>query len=165
MPLQRTCDAENQVRYILSNGPLRAQSKAHCFAEYSATLKADVICRGYVSILLSARSDPWIKVAPRIKFFIRPWQKESSVKGVFLVNKRTQWNLQICMLACEISSEHWVVQHKARIVAAQAAEKPWKGEFELVCWAFVHGWIRDICSHKHKIWRQAYENFTYTDRS
>ena len=58
MPLQRTCDAENQVRYILSNGPLRAQSKAHCFAEYSATLKADVICRGYVSILLSARSDP-----------------------------------------------------------------------------------------------------------
>lgn len=43
------------------------------------------------------------------------------------------------MLACEISSEHWVVQHKARIVAAQAAQKPRRGEFELVCWAFVHG--------------------------
>ena len=26
MPLQRTCDAENQVRNKLSNGPLRAQS-------------------------------------------------------------------------------------------------------------------------------------------
>ena len=35
------------------------------------------------------------------------------------------------MLACEISSEHWVVQHKARIVAAQAAQKPRRGEFEL----------------------------------
>ena len=27
MPLQRTCDAEKQVRNSLSNGPLRAQSK------------------------------------------------------------------------------------------------------------------------------------------
>lgn len=25
MPLQRTCDAENQVRNTLSNGPLRVQ--------------------------------------------------------------------------------------------------------------------------------------------
>lgn len=41
--------------------------------------------------------------------------------------------------------EHWTVQHKARIVAAQAAQKPRRGEFELVCWTF--------CSHKHKIWR------------
>ena len=29
MPLQRACDAENQVRNKLSNGPLRAQSKVH----------------------------------------------------------------------------------------------------------------------------------------
>ena len=28
MPLQRACDAENQVRNKLSNGPLRVQSKA-----------------------------------------------------------------------------------------------------------------------------------------
>ena len=50
------------------------------------------------------------------------------------------------MLACEISSEHWVVQHKARIVAAQAAQKPRKGEFELYVghlftvkhWTFIH---------------------------
>lgn len=42
------------------------------------------------------------------------------------------------MLACEISSEHWVVQHKARIVAAQAAEKPRRGEFELYVVRFVH---------------------------
>ncbi len=27
MPLQRACDAENQVRNKLSNGPQRAQSK------------------------------------------------------------------------------------------------------------------------------------------
>ena len=35
MPLQRACDAENQVRNKLSNGPLRAQSNGN--PEYSAT--------------------------------------------------------------------------------------------------------------------------------
>ena len=35
------------------------------------------------------------------------------------------------MLACKDTCEHWTVQHKARIVAAQAAEKPRRGEFEL----------------------------------
>ena len=54
MPLQRACDAESQVRNKLSNGPLRAQSNVS-FTEYSATLEADVICRGYVGILLSAQ--------------------------------------------------------------------------------------------------------------
>ena len=53
MPLQRACDAENQARNKLSNGPLRAQSNV-IITEYSATLQADVICRGYVGILLSA---------------------------------------------------------------------------------------------------------------
>ena len=53
MPLQRTCDAEKQVRNKLSNGPLRAQSNV-ILTKYSATLQADVICRGYVGILLSA---------------------------------------------------------------------------------------------------------------
>ncbi len=53
MPLQRVWDAENQMRNKLSNGPLRAQSNV-IFTEYSATLQADVICRGYVCILLSA---------------------------------------------------------------------------------------------------------------
>lgn len=57
MTLQRACDAENQVRNKLSNGPLRAQSNV-IFKEYSATLQADVICRGYVGILLSARVMP-----------------------------------------------------------------------------------------------------------
>ena len=57
MPLQRACDAENQARNKLSNGPLRAQSNG-IIPEYSATLKADVICRGYVGILLSARVIP-----------------------------------------------------------------------------------------------------------
>ena len=36
MPLQRACDAENQARNKLSNGPLRVQSNG-CFPEYSAT--------------------------------------------------------------------------------------------------------------------------------
>lgn len=54
MPLQRACDAENQARNKLSNGPLRAQSNGE-YPEYSVTLQADVICREYVSILLSAR--------------------------------------------------------------------------------------------------------------
>ena len=40
MPLQRACDAENQVRNKLSNGPLRVQSNAVCYrAEYSATCR------------------------------------------------------------------------------------------------------------------------------
>lgn len=54
MPLQRACGAVIQVGNRLSNGPLRAQSNVLC-TEYSATLQADVICRGYVSIPLSAR--------------------------------------------------------------------------------------------------------------
>ncbi|MCI8530248.1 MAG: hypothetical protein HFH82_14025 [Lachnospiraceae bacterium] len=41
MPLQRACDAENQVRNKLSNGPRRAQSNV-IFTEYSATLQASV---------------------------------------------------------------------------------------------------------------------------
>ncbi len=57
MPLQRARDAENRVRNKLSNGPLRAQSNV-IFTEYSATLQADVICRGYVGILPRARVIP-----------------------------------------------------------------------------------------------------------
>ena len=53
MPLQRACDAESQVRNKLSNGPLRAQSNV-VFTKYSATLQEDVICLGYIGILLSA---------------------------------------------------------------------------------------------------------------
>ena len=58
MPLQRVCGAESQARNKLSNGPLRAQSNVIFVTEYSATLQADVICRGYVGILLSARVMP-----------------------------------------------------------------------------------------------------------
>ena len=55
MPFQRACGAEKQARNKLSNGPLRAQPNGKlAFPEYSATLQADVICRGYVGILLSA---------------------------------------------------------------------------------------------------------------
>jgi hypothetical protein len=59
MPFQRACGAEKQARNKLSNGPLRAQPNGKlAFPEYSATLQADVICRGYVGILLSARVMP-----------------------------------------------------------------------------------------------------------
>ncbi len=54
MTSQRAGAAESPVRNRLSNGPLRAQSNGE-FPEYSATLKADVNCRGYVGILQSAR--------------------------------------------------------------------------------------------------------------
>lgn len=56
-PLQRARGAESWVRNELSNGPLRAQSNV-ILTEYSATLQADVICRGYVGIPLSARVMP-----------------------------------------------------------------------------------------------------------
>lgn len=41
MPIQRACDAENQARNKLSNGPLRAQSNV-VTTEYSATPEAGV---------------------------------------------------------------------------------------------------------------------------
>ena len=43
MPLQRARGAESRVRNKLSNGPLRAQSKA--FAEYSATCWYTLVIR------------------------------------------------------------------------------------------------------------------------
>ena len=55
MPVQRNCGAESQVRNKLSNGPRRAQSNGTFLPEYAATLQADVICRGYVGIPLSAQ--------------------------------------------------------------------------------------------------------------
>ena len=56
MPLQRACDAENQARNTLSNGPLRAQSNV--ITQSILRRKADVTCRGYVGILQSARVMP-----------------------------------------------------------------------------------------------------------
>ncbi len=55
MPVQRTRIAESRVRNKSSNGPLRAQSNVTFVTEYSATLQADVICRGYAGIPLSAQ--------------------------------------------------------------------------------------------------------------
>ena len=55
MSSQRVCDAESQAGNTLSNGPRGAQSKKKRFFEYSATLQADVICRGYAGIPLSAQ--------------------------------------------------------------------------------------------------------------
>jgi hypothetical protein len=47
MPLQRVCDAENQARNKLSNGPLRAQSNVGNHRVF-CDVQADVICRGYI---------------------------------------------------------------------------------------------------------------------
>ena len=65
MPLQRACDAEMQVRNKLSNGPRRAQSNGISPGVF-CDVWADVICRGYVCILLSARETREFEVAPRI---------------------------------------------------------------------------------------------------
>ena len=54
MPLQRVWDDESRIRNKLSNGPLRVQSNV-IITEYSATLQADVNCRGYAGIPLSAQ--------------------------------------------------------------------------------------------------------------
>ena len=53
MPIQRVCGAEMQARNKLSNGPLRVRMKA--FLSVFRNVQADVICRGYDSILLRAR--------------------------------------------------------------------------------------------------------------
>ena len=60
MPLQRACDAENQVRNKLPNGPQRAQSKERKFIFLSILRRwrQTLSCRGYDGILLSARIKP-----------------------------------------------------------------------------------------------------------
>ena len=103
MPLQRACDAENQVRNKLSNGPLRVQSNARMRRVF-CNVWAYVSCRGYVGILLSARAFPRIQggtadcvvlvncvhdsslidgmILSRAIFILLLWQK---TKGVFLL--------------------------------------------------------------------------------
>ena len=92
MPLQRACDAENQARNNLSNGPLRAQSKVYFLRLVFCDVLAYVSCREYVSILLSAQVLLWIKVAPRIvsywKVSIRPWQIVYFCQGRFLFSRK-----------------------------------------------------------------------------
>ena len=57
MPLQRACDAENQARNKLSNGPLRVQSNVRNHRVFCNVL-AYVSCRGYVGILLKCTGMP-----------------------------------------------------------------------------------------------------------
>ena len=55
MPLQRACDAANQARNKLSNGPLRAQSNVdQTLHRVFCDVLVYVSYQGYVSILLSA---------------------------------------------------------------------------------------------------------------
>lgn len=55
MPLQRACDAENQARNKLSNGPLRAQSNgSKAVPRVFCDVLVYVSYQGYVGILLSA---------------------------------------------------------------------------------------------------------------
>ena len=78
MPLQRACDAENQARNKLSNGPRRVQSNVIHTHRVFCNVWAYVSCRGYAGILLSAQGRSCeIRVAPRItphfnRHIIRP---------------------------------------------------------------------------------------------
>ena len=67
------------------------------------------------------------------------------------------------MLACKLANEHWTAQHKARIVAAQAAEKPRRGEFELMLGICSRLNIGHLFTTTQNL-EAAYENFTYTDQ-
>ena len=103
MPLQRTCGAESQVRNKLSNGPLRAQSNV-VFTKYSATLQADVICRGYVGILLSARE----KLRKTEK---KTLSIEEKMEEIRIVN-RAKW-LLIGELKLDESEAHRYIEKQA----------------------------------------------------
>jgi len=73
----------------LANGPLRAQSKERYCSEYSATLKADVICRRYVGISLSAHPYWDVKqggTADSVVLFVLG-REYISVRGVFVYDK------------------------------------------------------------------------------
>ena len=71
MPLQRARVAESRVRNKLSNGPLRAQSNV-IITEYSATLQADVICRGSACIPFERMGHAMNQGGTADKHFIRP---------------------------------------------------------------------------------------------
>ena len=71
MPLQRACDAENQARNKLSNGPLRAQSKGGISLVF-----CDVGGRRYLPgicwYLAKLHGNHEFKVAPRIVLYMLP---------------------------------------------------------------------------------------------
>ena len=102
MPLQRACGDENQVRNKLSNGPLRAQSNVS-FTEYSATLKADVICRGYVGILLSAQVTPVNQGGTADKCLFVLDRNYISVRDFFMTAVSRRLNLYRTLEALTIS--------------------------------------------------------------
>ena len=58
MPSQRACDAENQARYTLSNGPLRVQGTAAHLPHSILQRRAYVSCREYAGIPQRARVVP-----------------------------------------------------------------------------------------------------------
>ncbi len=71
MPLQRVGDAENPVRYKLSNGPRRAQSKVSNYLVFCDVRHTLVAVDMLVSNKCMGRTHE-CKVAPRIRKFIRP---------------------------------------------------------------------------------------------
>ena len=73
MPLQRACDAENQARNKLSNGPRRVQSNVNSrLTEYSATCWHTSVAGRYDGISAKRTGNREFKVAPRIVKIIRP---------------------------------------------------------------------------------------------
>ncbi len=63
----------------------RSQKNKLVYSEYSATLQADVICRGYAGILLSARVIPWIQGGTADKHFYSPLTESVFLSRVFFM--------------------------------------------------------------------------------
>ena len=81
MPSQRACDAENQARNKLSNGPRRVQSNA-IYRRVFCNVRAYVSCREYVSIPQSVRR--FAANQGGTTDFYSSLTEDSSVKGVFV---------------------------------------------------------------------------------
>ena len=71
MPLQRACDAENQVRNKLSNGPLRTQSNVHGHRVFCDVM-IYVSYQGYVCILQKCIRSILMNQGGTTDSFIRP---------------------------------------------------------------------------------------------
>ena len=127
MPLQRVriCwePGEKQVVKWTAEGAVKWNSDYYWWyldiSEYSATLKAGVICRGYVSILIRARDSREFKVVPRI-VYIRPWQKVFSVKDFLLYRKLRSYTTKNAPRGCARFCI-WKMSHKRRKSGARVS--------------------------------------------
>ena len=83
MPLQRACDAENQARNKLSNGPLRAQSKVllcRVFCDVAGRRHLPGICW-----YPAKRTGHAVNQGGTADKFLFVLDREISVRGVFVL--------------------------------------------------------------------------------